>query len=149
MDTHCPSGFSEECPDGQSCYGGLQCNVQDLLEALGPEDGGSAANAIGKHDPRRSNFCGTSWFDANSKCDIWCSGGDDTDCPGSLGCFGNTECHHDEDLVPTQSPIIPPTLAPSTVPPVSYKDPGNTRYCVSFALSSDDASFPCVKSGIF
>lgn len=61
-----------------------------------------------------------------------CPGGEDTDCPGGMGCFGGTECYYSEDLVPTATPVVPPSLSPSTIPPVAYKDPANVRYCVSF-----------------
>ena len=78
VETHCPGGFSEECPSGQACYGGLSCNVKDILEAIEEASGGSAdsetsevANKIDKHSPKRHNFCGTSWGDANGKCSIW------------------------------------------------------------------------------
>ena len=76
FETHCPGGFSEECESGQSCYGGLKCNVQDLVEEAAKEEeaaGGNATTAtpISKHDPKRHNFCGTSWGDANEKCSIW------------------------------------------------------------------------------
>lgn len=74
MDTHCPTGFSEECPDGQSCYGGLSCNVQDLLEEMEEAESESESKGpprLDKHDPARSNFCGMSWGDANAKCDQW------------------------------------------------------------------------------
>lgn len=61
-----------------------------------------------------------------------CPEGDDNDCPvANEGCFGSTECYYDGDLVPTATPVMSPTLAPSTIPPAMYKDPSNVRYCVS------------------
>ena len=135
VDTHCPSGFSDECPDGQQCYGGLSdCNVKDFFAEIEEEKaasgGGSGANGIiAKHDARRNNFCGNSWGDANQKCSIWCPEGDDTDCPGGLGCFAETECYYSADLIPTQTPVRNPTIGPSTMPPFSRKDPGNVMYC--------------------
>ena len=70
-----------------------------------------------------------------------CPGGDDTDCPGGLGCFGNTGCFYDEDLVPTATPIQSPTMGPSTIPPVAYKDPSNVRYCgISWAMAVSECS---------
>ena len=77
VETHCPGGFSEECPSGQACYGGLSCNIKDILETIEEASGGSdgetseVANRIDKHSPKRHNFCGTSWGDANGKCSIW------------------------------------------------------------------------------
>ncbi len=78
LETHCPSGFSEECTGGMSCYGGLSCNVKDMMEELDASEGGgeNSANKIGKHDERRSQFCGISWGDANSKCEQWCPSGE-------------------------------------------------------------------------
>ncbi|KAL7553435.1 hypothetical protein ACHAWF_016718 [Thalassiosira exigua] len=154
VETHCPSGYSDDCPPGLSCFGGLGCNVQDLIEAsllsidataggegsaAGGESGGSIK--VGKDDPARSNFCGTSWGDANSACGEWCPGGEDTDCPPGLGCFGNTGCYYDDDLVPTSSPVEEPTVGPTTVPPVLYKDPANVRYCgLTWALAVSGCS---------
>ena len=60
-----------------------------------------------------------------------CPEGEDTDCPGGMGCFGNTECYYSADLVPTTTPIQSPTMSPSTLSPVMYKDPANVRFCVS------------------
>jgi len=75
IETHCPSGFSEECPKGQSCYGGLAgCNVQDMVAKEGEQGETSnvaALNAIPEHDERRNMFCGTSWADASGKCSLW------------------------------------------------------------------------------
>lgn len=70
IETHCPSGFSDECPAGQSCYGGLDCNVQDFHAddtAAKPNE----VEIIGKDDERRNMFCGMDWNDANEKCNIW------------------------------------------------------------------------------
>ncbi len=76
LETHCPSGFSEECPMGASCYGGLACNVQDIImEEEGGADGDGnatvAINLIDKHDARRHNFCGKDWADASATCSDW------------------------------------------------------------------------------
>jgi len=130
--THCPTGFSEECPDGQSCYGGLSCNVNDIMEELEEEEeanGPPVAPRIDKHSAKRHNFCGTTWGNANADCSMWCPEGENTDCPGGMQCFGSTECYYSDDLVPTATPVQPPTMGPSTLPPVAYKDPANVRYC--------------------
>ena len=75
LETHCPGGFIEECPDGQSCYGGLPCNVKDIIEEQSPADeaegGGKVPGRLDQHSPKRNNFCGKSWSDANSKCGMW------------------------------------------------------------------------------
>ncbi|KAL7535511.1 hypothetical protein ACHAXR_006535, partial [Thalassiosira sp. AJA248-18] len=143
--THCPTGFSEECPDGASCYGGLSCNVQDILEEMEELEGEAAASGKGptipKHSPKRHNFCGISWGDANEKCGEWCPEGENTDCPGGMGCFGNTGCYYSDDLVPTATPVQEPTIAPSTVPPVTYLDPANVRYCgITWAMALANCS---------
>jgi hypothetical protein len=54
VESHCPSGYNEECGGGMSCYGGLGCNVQDLVEEMVVEEslGGVVEERIGKDDPR-------------------------------------------------------------------------------------------------
>ena len=71
--THCPSGFSDECSDGKACYGGLPCNVQDLVKEKEEkeEEEDATPPRLDKHSPRRKNFCGLSWGDANEKCGQW------------------------------------------------------------------------------
>eukprot|EP00986_Skeletonema_menzelii_P000462 scaffold132_cov119-Skeletonema_menzelii.AAC.5 len=112
IERHCPSGFSDECPQGMSCYGGLKCNVQDMYEeeAKKKEESGVIVNSIPGDDERRNMFCGINWADARDE-----------------GCFGSTDCY--ADLVPTANPVLKPTNPPSTLPPVSYNDPGNNRFC--------------------
>ena len=46
---------------------------------------------------------------------VRCADGEDTSCPGGRGCFGNTGCYHDDDLVPTVTPVQRPTLGPTTL----------------------------------
>ena len=74
VETHCPSGFSEECPAGSSCYGGLACNVQDILAIEDESSSGEGEEEevrIPKNDVRRKNFCGKSWGDASATCSDW------------------------------------------------------------------------------
>jgi hypothetical protein len=56
VESHCPSGYNEECGEGMSCYGGLGCNVQDLIEEeevdVSSDNAGGAPDRIGKDDPR-------------------------------------------------------------------------------------------------
>lgn len=54
IEAHCPSGYNEECPGDLSCFGGLGCNVQDLIKELAEEEEatGSAAVKIARDDPR-------------------------------------------------------------------------------------------------
>lgn len=59
---------------GASCYGGLACNVQDIVmeEGGGGDDNATEAiNRIDKHDARRHNFCGKDWADASATCSHW------------------------------------------------------------------------------
>eukprot|EP00804_Cyclotella_cryptica_P006850 CCRYP_010966-RC/>CCRYP_010966-RC protein AED:0.09 eAED:0.09 QI:59/0.92/0.86/1/0.85/0.8/15/815/1501 len=74
VETHCPSGFNDDCPDGLSCYGGLGCNIKDLMAELEESEAANAAaaNKIGRDDPRRNQFCGISWGDASQSCSQWC-----------------------------------------------------------------------------
>lgn len=73
IERHCPSGFSDECPQGMSCYGGLKCNVQDMYEeeAKKKEESGVIVNSIPGDDERRNMFCGINWADASKKCSVW------------------------------------------------------------------------------
>eukprot|EP00804_Cyclotella_cryptica_P024481 CCRYP_017569-RA/>CCRYP_017569-RA protein AED:0.02 eAED:0.02 QI:244/1/1/1/1/1/2/6/1001 len=131
LDTFC--GHDENsCKDFTQCYE-TQCHVQDLAaKELGENwkevllGGGEEKPAkLSQDDPRRHNFCGTDWADANSKCNLWCLG-EDTDCPPGLGCFGDTSCYYDDDLVPTLSPTVSP---PTTDAPVTADDPINSQFC--------------------
>ncbi|KAL7519514.1 hypothetical protein ACHAWX_004266 [Stephanocyclus meneghinianus] len=131
MDTFC--GHDENsCKDFTQCYE-TQCHVQDLAAKelgenwkavlMGEEEEKPAK--LSQDDPRRHNFCGADWADANSKCSVWCLG-EDTDCPPGLGCFGDTSCYYDDDLMPTLSPTVSP---PTTYAPVTADDPINAQFC--------------------
>lgn len=92
LENHCPTG--EECDilSGLSCFETTSCHAHELLiELLGQEGvdsliGGDEEEGIsGKmdpNDPRRNNFCGTSWGSANSECS--------QPCPGGEGAFKST-----------------------------------------------------------
>ncbi len=59
-----------------SCYGGLKCNIQDLVEeeAKKKEEEANAPvnlNSIPSNDERRNMFCGFNWADASKKCSVW------------------------------------------------------------------------------
>ncbi|KAL7551450.1 hypothetical protein ACHAWF_015575 [Thalassiosira exigua] len=67
------------CPEGMSCFGGVGCNIQDLVRAeLKQENGGAVGGQaalkepLNIDDPRRRNFCGMNWDDASNKCGDWC-----------------------------------------------------------------------------
>ena len=54
VESHCPSGYNEECPGDLSCYGGLGCNVKDLIEEMEVEEEKMevVAQRLGRDDPR-------------------------------------------------------------------------------------------------
>jgi len=143
IETHCPTGFSDECPSGSSCYGGLACNVQDFIEeedtdaastTVGGGGGGDETTKIDKNDPRRSNYCGKDWTDASTTCktEHWCPDADDSLCPAGMSCFAETSCVYEEDLVPTTTPVVEPTVSPITS--VMFDSPANYHFCgVSWA----------------
>ena len=145
VETHCPDG---SCPtSGMTCYT-TSCNVQDMvaarLEKLGLGQGGNGDSGgdgsdlprMDAKDPRRHNFCGMSWEDANSNCGQWCSGLDDSECPSGQVCYSDTNCYYDADFVPTASPTTHP---PSSSPTLSYGDPANSRFCGSDWSAAKDS----------
>ena len=148
VETHCPTGFSGECPTGSSCYGGLACNVQDFIteedttdDATSAAEGGGGGRGeettdqiIDKNDPRRSNYCGTDWTDASTTCnpEHWCPEADDSLCPSGMTCFAETSCLYEEDFVPTITPVVEPTVSPITS--AMFDSPTNYHFCgVSWA----------------
>jgi len=149
LENHCPTG--EECDilSGLSCFETTTCNAHELLiELLGQEGvdsliGGDEEKGIsGKmdpNDPRRNNFCGTSWGSANSECSQACPGGEDTDCPPDMGCYGDLSCYFDDDLMPTFAPTtykptpVPTTGNPTPTPPTVKPTPIPTNTPVTSA----------------
>ena len=139
MARHCPGGDSGECASGEQCYSFLpDCNFVDMIAESGggavegaASGGGSKPAKLPSEDPSRSQWCGSDWNDAIANCDAadhWCPSGSDGDCPAGKICFAGTDCKYDEDLVPTFTPIIPPSKAP-TKSPVQYNLIDNTRFC--------------------
>ena len=49
---------------------------------------------LDEDDPRRNNFCGSTWADANSKCQRSCLGGEAEECPPGLSCFAQVSLHY-------------------------------------------------------
>ena len=55
------------CADGMSCFGGLDCNIQDLIEAElekekeanGEAGGDDVKFSLDINDPKRNNYCGS------------------------------------------------------------------------------------------
>lgn len=139
LDTFC--GHDENsCKDFTTCHE-TQCHIQDMMAAeLGSDwkevltgqskeeegDKPTAKIKLDENDARRTNFCGRDWADAASTCKTWCLG-EDTDCPGSLKCFGDTSCYYDADLLPSVTPTISPSISPNTQAPVGKSDTRNNR----------------------
>jgi hypothetical protein len=144
---HCPSGDKSECDDGQECYSFLgSCNYIDMMVGKldQVDESSSSSNStdlsgleIDRDDPTRTNYCGIDWSDAISNCDDdshWCPDGTDEECPDGKICFAGTDCKYEGDLVPTGSPIIPPSASPTPEPlptqsPVMYNAPENSHFC--------------------
>jgi len=144
VESHCPSGYNDECPGDLSCYGGLGCNVKDLIEEEEEKAAAAAANVgvtaqrIPQNDPRRKQFCGISWGSASAACSNWCPNADDSECPPGQTCFGDTSCYYSDDIVPTESPTETQSEPPTTRAPSVYKDPSNRRFCgKNWGLAND------------
>lgn len=148
--THCPSGSKDECEDGEECYSFLPgCHFVDMM--TGGEEQNQPTNKptlpkLEPEDPARSNYCGSSFADAESSCfkdDHWCPSGGDGDCPAGKSCFASTSCKFVTDLEPSRAPIRQPTAEP-TPAPLIYDTIENTRFC---GVGWDDASNTCrIKS---
>ena len=136
LDTYCGHNPTS-CGEGMECHD-TACHVQDLAKAeygedwkeilmssLSSEESSPQSVKLDYDDPKRKNFCGKSWFDANDNCAIWCLG-EDSDCPPGQGCWGDTTCFYDDDLQPTTSPTTGP---PTTEAPVVMSDPINNQFC--------------------
>ncbi|KAL7470394.1 hypothetical protein ACHAXS_010618 [Conticribra weissflogii] len=131
LETHCAT--NDDCAQGDTCFE-TTCNVQDFLreEQEREKDELDKLDKLEKEkverlpadDKRRKNYCGISWVDASAECAAPCLGGEDTDCPAGLICFGDTNCFYDDDLVPT--------AAPTTYQPTDARNqPESTYFCGS------------------
>lgn len=143
--THCPSGSKDECEDGEQCYSFLSgCNFVDMM--TGGEQNQSTNKpklpTLDPEDPARSNYCGSSFADAENSCfedDHWCPSGGDGDCPSGKLCFASTSCKFVADLEPSRAPIPAPSADP-TQAPLIHDMIENTRFC---GVGWDDASNTC------
>ena len=84
----CPLGISSECTTpGQQCWGDTSCDTTQGHGILYNHD-----------DPSHTRFCGISWEDASSNCNVdrHCPSGNDVDCPGSETCYLHLteDCHY-------------------------------------------------------
>jgi len=55
-------------------------------------------------DPKRHNFCGRTWEEADKLCSIHCPEG--TECQDPFSCYADTGCYFDKDLVPSATPTV-------------------------------------------
>jgi len=68
----CPSGLSNECPNGLFCFASTSCT------------------------DKGSFFCGATWDEAASTCTLPCESGLSSDCPNGQKCFGYTPCMRED-----------------------------------------------------
>lgn len=124
-ETWCRSGTSQECPNGETCYVGVNadnsaCEINAIkkaeyeyalanpvVEAAVPTPR-PTHETLPEGDERNRNFCGYDWADANTNCALerFCPNGDG-DCPDvGMTCFDYTQC--DVTLGLTYSPTKKP-----------------------------------------
>ncbi|KAL7443369.1 hypothetical protein ACHAXM_008913 [Skeletonema potamos] len=76
----CPSGSSDDCPNGMQCFGHSECKVE-----------GVGVVAVKESDPSMM-YCGSKFEDA-AKCSTPCpSGGTGGECPSGQTCFAEVTC---------------------------------------------------------
>lgn len=78
-ESHCPSGDSSECKNGESCYSFLpDCNYIDMVISSDQGDNSDGPPRLSGNSPLRSNWCGSDWNDAITHCadtSYWCPSG--------------------------------------------------------------------------
>ena len=130
----CPKGTDGECPIGQYCFA-------DTCADGGDGDGGGGGG-------KNYNYCGTSWNNADSSCEVPCAGGTDDECPQGTTCFGDcTSCDPappptPKEPTPAPAPIVPTTKAPFVMPPCDRiaKMSVNVGYYEGWAVWRDGCS---------
>ena len=91
----CPGGSNDECEDGESCWADTTCNMLDytlqptLVPTGNPTTGPPTGSPIRYDDPSNTNFCGSSFCDAEDNCSVerHCPSGSPTDCPNGGYCW--------------------------------------------------------------
>lgn len=118
-DEPCPSGSSQDCPTGMSCFTHTTCAARptpsdgspDSSPVSSPPDGSPDSSPASSPDGMKENdvmfpttapvveyipgdsfFCGTSFLEASSQCTHPCPTRLDSECPGDEQCYGNTPC---------------------------------------------------------
>ena len=147
----CPSGSSEECPVGMSCFAHTPCeetgqyycgtswnNAASSCQYACPSGTdeecppNTQCYAYTTCDETGSFMCGTDFENAASSCDTPCPSGSPQDCPASMSCFIHTTC-------PAHAEVDYPTISPT--PPYI---PGDSFFCgKSFLEASSQCTDPC------
>ncbi|KAL7439549.1 hypothetical protein ACHAXM_006766 [Skeletonema potamos] len=153
IETYCPSGNSEDCPEGQSCHGGLPnspCNIVDLWEKFknaGKPSPHPTMPPLSKDDLVNTKFCGASWALADSNCSLETHCPDDI-CPTGLICYGGTKCNaFDMTRAPTKPPTMQPTNTPTPPQPTVSPYPTASPSLPTQPTSTPSTSGPS-KEGI-
>lgn len=139
----CPSGFHEECADGEECFAQAACkkllvDVPTEQPSPAPFEGTKAPTSsprpsgltvsptmspLAKDDMRRYFFCGTTWSDASTRCYKRCTSGYHTECPEDQECFAQAACK--KLLTPKPSAAPSPAPFSGTRAPTSSPRPTN------------------------
>ncbi|KAL7463274.1 hypothetical protein ACHAXS_003646 [Conticribra weissflogii] len=130
ISTHCPSGMSNDCDAGQSCFGGINgCNIIDMIQhktEFGTEIYGSeqlVMDAVDDEKEVAENIAGE----------------EESQPTGDDGVNNNH--------ISTPSPIIPPTRSPTLMPgtkaPVVTPEPYNAINHIFCGKSFADAEARC------
>ena len=132
------------CPGGQDskCFGTLKCfgGVEVCTASGGPT--GATSNSSGR-------YCGVDWTDASSCGHGACPGGLDSECVGSLKCFGGVEACTRPAPSPTPtnnspSPALNGAVEPTTVHSLCRFTIINRIFVIGFvsnAISMDDTEW--------
>ncbi|KAL3782904.1 hypothetical protein HJC23_004883 [Cyclotella cryptica] len=120
---------------------------------------------LAEDDRRRSNFCGSSWVDANTKCGQWCPNEDDNECDSGEMCHVETYCKYQVDLSSSSPAMDNNSLSfvtlspandfatPTQQPPNSYQPsienaiPPNRVENSTQAITNDDEDWSHVAQG--
>ena len=127
----CKDGTCEN--DDLHCFGVADCNIQDIvrssLEKNGDVDFSSEEAVIGVDDPKRSNFCGSTWDDADRQCGNWCPEGNE--CPEPTSCYADTTCYYDGDIKESEGNGGKEDKTPVEI---GVNDPKRNNFCGSKLL---------------
>mmetsp|Transcript_9742 Transcript_9742/g.21041 ORF Transcript_9742/g.21041 Transcript_9742/m.21041 type:complete len:1023 (-) Transcript_9742:106-3174(-) len=129
ISTHCPSGMSNECDAGQSCFGGINgCNIIDMIQhkkEFGTEIYGSEQLVVDVVDDEEEG--------AHAVDDV-----EESESTGDEGINNSISTPS-----PTISPTSSPTLIPGTKAPVITPEPYNAINHIFCGKSFADAEARC------